>query len=262
MSSLLSGSARSDSPSVLNVHGCAVGRALDSTGKTVVAGFHTRLTGSTGSNLLAVMERGMKDRIGQMDRHTEEFTIAGVPLTMHSVGSHQLLYMVITRAEYPHRVVFGRAAEMEAGFAMSSLLPQLASETSDQVSLSLAQGPTTPSSGSSVRRVVLPSRAVQAMERVCAGFESPRNYDTITDVQAQVDDVTGLMRDNVNQILHNSEQLSILSDKADVANSQAGYFSKAAREARQHAQCQEYKMRAVIAGVVLVGVWILYSWIF
>jgi len=260
--SLLGPSSRSDSPTVLNVHGCGVGRPLDGTGKTIVAGFHARLTGGAGRELLAAMERGMKNRVLLTARHSEDVTIAGARLSIHSVGSHQLTYMVVTQAGYPRRVVFGNAgAEMEAGFAMS-LLPQLASETFDQVGLDLAQGSAAPASGSALRVVKLTSRAQQAMERVCSDFESPRNFDGITGIQAQVDEVTDVMRENMNQLLHNSEQISMLSDKAEMANSQAGFFSKTARDARRTAQCAEYKSRAIIWGAVAIAVFILWWLIF
>lgn len=260
--SLLSGSLRSDSPAVLNVHGCGVGRSLDGSGKAIVAGFHTRLTGGAARELLAAMERGMKERVPLMARHSEDVTIAGTRLSVHSVGSHQLLYMVVTRADYPRRAVFGRVEpEMEPGFALS-LLPKLASETIDQVGLDLAQGSASPSSGKVLRIVKLTSRAQRAMERVCADFESVREVDRITNVQAQVDEVADVMRDNMNQILHNSEQLSMLSDKADMVNMQAGAFKRTARDARRNAQCEDYKSRAVFGGAIASVVFILWWWLF
>jgi len=252
---LLGSTGRSDSASAVSVQACAIARCDCG---SVTAGFHCRVPGSAGLQLTKAMENVISSRVKsgkEAERYSGSTRIVDDPVTVHCIGDKQLLFLVVTRADYPARVVFGGGDIETAG---KGLLTQLASETFDLVGVSLNQT----LGGSGINVVQLPSRATQAMERVCSDFEAPASYDSVAGVQSQVDEVRGLMQTNLQSMLRNADQLSSLQEKADSTSAQAGSFARQAKHTRRTLQCEDAKMRLVLYGGGAAAGLLLLWWIF
>ena len=104
------------------------------------------------------------------------------------------------------------------------------------------------SNAGGVRRVPLASKVATALERACADFEDPSCHDSVSRVQAQVDDVRGVMQGNIDSLLANADQLSNLQSKTDAIAGASKGFYREARGNRRQAQWQEYKLKFMIFG--------------
>eukprot|EP00316_Scyphosphaera_apsteinii_P010044 CAMPEP_0119302246 /NCGR_PEP_ID=MMETSP1333-20130426/3879_1 /TAXON_ID=418940 /ORGANISM="Scyphosphaera apsteinii, Strain RCC1455" /LENGTH=249 /DNA_ID=CAMNT_0007304545 /DNA_START=17 /DNA_END=763 /DNA_ORIENTATION=+ len=235
--SLLGSSARSDSLGSLTVHACAVARTASEGCAT--AGFHCRLPGSVGAKLQQAMSSTIIKSFSCDKPFSDESRINGESITVHCIHSKELLFLVCTLSDYPKRVVFGSGHNLEA--AEKGLLPQLANEIFDLVGLDLSFA-----ADDGIKTAKLSSRALQAMERVCADYEAPAKYDSVSSVQAQVDDVRDIMQQNVQNLLQNQDQLTELQRKAEATRTYAGAFSKAATVARREVQWKDHKVRLFI----------------
>ena len=71
-------------------------------------------------------------------------------------------------------------------------------------------------------------------------------------VQAQVDEVHGVMQENVNSMLLNADKLEDLRGKASAMGDNSKQFYSLARENRWTQQCREYKLRLLFGGVALL----------
>ena len=71
-------------------------------------------------------------------------------------------------------------------------------------------------------------------------------------VQSQVDEVHGVMQDNVNSMLRNADKLEDLRAKSTAMGDNSKQFYSLARESRVTQQCREYKLRLLFGGVTLL----------
>ena len=85
------------------------------------------------------------------------------------------------------------------------------------------------------------------LERVCADHEDVGGKDVVLRVQGEVDEVRGLMRDNIDQMLVNTDKLSELRGKADEMAGVSSSFYGAARANRKKVEWESLKHRAMIA---------------
>ncbi|KAJ3204683.1 hypothetical protein HDU83_002722 [Entophlyctis luteolus] len=74
----------------------------------------------------------------------------------------------------------------------------------------------------------------------------------VASLQKQVEDVTAVMNSNVNQLVANSEALNSLKDNANSLESKANVFNQKAKNVRKAMWWKDMKMKAILAGVVLV----------
>ena len=94
---------------------------------------------------------------------------------------------------------------------------------------------------------------MRLMERLCAEFESVGDKDlALRTVQSQVDEVHGVMQDNVNSMLRNADKLEDLRAKSTAMGDNSKQFYSLARESRVTQQCREYKLRLLFGGVTLL----------
>ena len=104
-----------------------------------------------------------------------------------------------------------------------------------------------------LRQASLGPAALRLMERLCAEYESVGDKDlALRTVQSQVDEVHGVMQDNVNSMLRNADKLEDLRGKATAMGDNSKQFYSLARESRVTQQCREYKLRLLFGGVALL----------
>lgn len=78
--------------------------------------------------------------------------------------------------------------------------------------------------------------------------------------QAQVDEVTEIMRMNVEKVLERDAMISQLDERADALKEGAEMFEKQAGALKSKYWWKNAKMIAVMAGVGLVFIIVLFSW--
>lgn len=70
--------------------------------------------------------------------------------------------------------------------------------------------------------------------------------------QAQVDEVVGIMRTNVEKVLERDQKLSELDDRADALQQGASQFEQQAGKLKRKFWWKNCKMWAIIIGIILV----------
>ena len=113
------------------------------------------------------------------------------------------VYFVVTAQNYPQRTAFSLMEELKSGFK-----EQWAHEVDDALPRSLTKG------------------TKRFLSSLASKFDNLEAVDKLSGVRAQVDEVTGIMNDNVTQMLKQGENLDVLSDKTNDLNYEASKFHK------------------------------------
>ncbi|CAI9549261.1 unnamed protein product [Staurois parvus] len=79
----------------------------------------------------------------------------------------------------------------------------------------------------------------------------PRN-DKIRHAQNQVDEVIGVMQENITKVIERGERLDELQDKSESLSDNATAFSSRARQIRRQMWWRECKMKAIVALVFIL----------
>lgn len=252
------GGARSDSANALNVRACAVARVVDGSSALVL---HCRVPGAAGERLSSFLTKLVGSKKFQQRAQTERsMTVddsSQDPFSVHCLvapgtsGAGFILVLAITARNYPRRMVFpppSSSSDSEAG--PQGMLGQLAADVVREY------GPSALSNEVGVtglRQASLGPAALRLMERLCAEFESVGDKDlALRTVQSQVDEVHGVMQDNVNSMLRNADKLEDLRAKSTAMGDNSKQFYSLARESRVTQQCREYKLRLLFGGVTLL----------
>ena len=80
----------------------------------------------------------------------------------------------------------------------------------------------------------------------------PGGQSRVVEVQRQVDQVKGVMQENVEVMLANIDKTEVLENKSAALADQAKTFHKTARATRKHMCMQNAKMNAIIACICLL----------
>mmetsp|Transcript_6127 Transcript_6127/g.13078 ORF Transcript_6127/g.13078 Transcript_6127/m.13078 type:complete len:228 (-) Transcript_6127:466-1149(-) len=173
------------------------------------------------------------DKLAEYDRLTVADREVG---SIHFVTDQVCLYLAICSPQYPQRAAF-----------------QLLSEFRDVFSEQF---------GGDVRFVKegeLNKVSRSTLGQLCGKYEQVANVDEIESVKVQVDEVKGVMENNIHQALRNQENLDTLLDKTDVMKNEASNFQKTSVEAKNKFWWQNatYTMLIGIGLVILVVVIVL-----
>ncbi|XP_077533671.1 neuronal Synaptobrevin isoform X8 [Haemaphysalis longicornis] len=82
----------------------------------------------------------------------------------------------------------------------------------------------------------------------------------IQQTQAQVDEVVGIMRVNVEKVLERDQKLSDLDDRADALQQGASQFEQQAGKLKRKFWWKNCKMIAIMVGIGVVIVVIIIAW--
>jgi len=83
------------------------------------------------------------------------------------------------------------------------------------------------------------------------------NPNRVHEVQRQVDEVTSIMHDNIDQALANQEKAEDLVDRTDELSSNASMFKKQSTSLKRAMCCQNAKLTFIIIGLVVAIVLII-----
>lgn len=82
--------------------------------------------------------------------------------------------------------------------------------------------------------------------------DSSASNKRLQQTQAQVDEVVGIMKTNVEKVLERDQKLSELDNRADALQQGASQFEQQAYKLKRKQWWRNMKMMAIIAGIVLV----------
>lgn len=81
---------------------------------------------------------------------------------------------------------------------------------------------------------------------------SPPQQSRTNEIQQQIDDTVGIMRDNINQVAERGERLDSIQDKADNLAVSAQGFRRGANRVRKQMWWKDMKMKmCIVAGVII-----------
>ncbi|KAB5590867.1 Synaptobrevin/VAMP-like protein [Ceratobasidium theobromae] len=81
----------------------------------------------------------------------------------------------------------------------------------------------------------------------------PRPNKKTAEIQQQIDDTVGIMRENITRVAERGERLDVLQDKTDNLAVNAQGFRRGANRVRKNMWWKDMKMRIIIAiGVVIL----------
>ena len=241
-------------PPLINVLAAAAAKVQDG---AACIGAHSRLPGAPGNALVRLMGKlvaseKFRAEINNKKQLTvdDSATVPGTSISVHcTVLPDGVVLLVCTKQEYPRRLIFPPVdADLEGG--RRELLPSLARE----VQAGLGPSVLRPTPGTALRPEKLPASVSQGVENVCAEFDDPaRAGDKVAQVQQQVNAVKEQMQDNVNAMLQNADQLSLLQSSAEKAADSSKAFKATATEAKNEFRCQHHKMNFIIFGALAVA---------
>ena len=249
----------------LNIMGTAI---LHVSPDGASAAYHIRLPKSSyGAKLETMLQQLASSARFQADvvakgRMTVDDSSIGLDIAVHCfVTPAGLITLACTRQDYPTRIVFPKQ-NMKDMATPAGLLGRLADVADDDVGIDsfVAAGP---SAAGTVRRIQLAERVAATLERVCADYEDAGKHDSVSRVQAQVDEARDVMHGNINALLANQEQLTQLQSKTDdIAHDSRGFY-RDARASRRQLQCTEFRNK-MIGAVCCVIVFFFFfgGWIF
>ncbi|KAJ1535001.1 hypothetical protein HK405_015861 [Cladochytrium tenue] len=74
----------------------------------------------------------------------------------------------------------------------------------------------------------------------------------VAEVQAQVDDVVGIMQDNIRGVMQRGENLNTLNERTDELQNSSMQFNKNAKQVRKAMFWKDIKTRILLIVVILV----------
>ena len=105
------------------------------------------------------------------------------------------------------------------------------------------------------------NKATRLLDDEEAAGPSRGGGDAVAAVQAQVDQVQTVMRENVDQMVSNLDRASNLEERSTAPASQAATFHRSARSTRRHMWWMLCKQRLFVGGVALVILVAIILWI-
>lgn len=91
-----------------------------------------------------------------------------------------------------------------------------------------------------------------------AGQQRSADSKKLQQTQAQVDEVVGIMRTNVEKVLERDQKLSELDDRADALQQGASQFEQQAGRLKRKFWWKDIKMCIILAVVVLILLFIIF----
>ncbi|PWA49629.1 synaptobrevin, Longin-like domain protein [Artemisia annua] len=80
----------------------------------------------------------------------------------------------------------------------------------------------------------------------------PEEIDKIAKVKAQVNEVKGVMMENIEKVLDRGEKIELLVDKTDNLRNQANDFKKQGTKMKRKMWIQNMKIKLIVGGIILL----------
>jgi vesicle-associated membrane protein 7 len=92
-------------------------------------------------------------------------------------------------------------------------------------------------------------------------FNDNPEADNLSKVKGQIEDVKGVMVDNIEKVLARGEKIELLVDKTEQLNQSAKRFQRASKSLKTAMWWKNVKMWGLIAVIVIIIIWLIASFI-
>lgn len=168
-------------------------------------------------------------RSGRIGEHTR-LTITDREVgSIHYDSGPTCLYLVVCAREYQQRTAFKFLGEVRRDFYASF-------ENEIQTA----------------RHSSLSRPAKDLLRRLCEKYNSVQNVDKVAAVTLQVDEVKGVMQNNIQSVLRNQENIETLLDQTDTMKNEATGFQRSANRAKGKMWWKNVKLQIVIVILVII----------
>lgn len=166
-------------------------------------------------------------RIGQHTRLTITDRDVG---SIHYDSDPTCLYLAICARDYSQRTAFRLLGELRAEFDARYSKDDIADAKYGGLSRSCRD----------------------TMKTVVAKYERLESVDKVAAVSVQVEEVKGVMQNNIESVLRNQENIETLLDQTDTMKNEATGFQRSANRAKDKMWWKNVKLQIVIIILVLV----------
>lgn len=90
-------------------------------------------------------------------------------------------------------------------------------------------------------------------------FNDNPEADNLSKVKGQIEDVKGVMVDNIEKVLARGEKIELLVDKTEQLNQSAKRFQRASKSLKTAMWWKNVKMWGLIAVIVIIIIWLIAS---
>ena len=92
----------------------------------------------------------------------------------------------------------------------------------------------------------------QALKLLIDVYQDPKNMNRLSDIQSDVDSIKVDMKQNINKMVENVEDVNDLQNKSEALKMETSDYKKNAVEIKQITWWQNFKLWLIIGGVVLL----------
>lgn len=168
-------------------------------------------------------------RSGRVGEHTR-LTITDREVgSIHYDSDPVCLYLVVCSREYPQRTAFKFLADVRREFE---------AKFADDVQ--------------TARHSSLSRPAREVFRTLAHKYNEVQNVDKVAAVSLQVEEVKGVMQNNIQSVLRNQENIETLLDQTDAMKNEATGFQRSAGRVKEKMWWQNVKLQIIIAVLVIL----------
>ncbi len=166
---------------------------------------------------------------GRVSEHTR-LTITDKEVgSIHYDTDPVCLYLVVCEPDYVQRTAFKLLAELRQTFV---------EKFGDDVA--------------GARHMSLSRSARDTLRTLCDKYNDVASVDKVAAVSLQVDAVKGVMQNNINSVMRNTENIEHLLDNTNAMKTEASGFQRTAGRVKQKMWWQNFKLQLLIAALIIV----------
>ena len=141
-----------------------------------------------------------------------------------------LIYLVLVNNEYPERYVFELIQKVN-----DEKIPTMINDDTKELNPS----------------------GRQELKKLISEFQDPRNISKIADLQSDVNSVKADMRNNINKMVENVDDVNQLQEKSEALRFESIEYKQNSYDIRRFTFWQNFKLWIILGGVILLLVIIL-----
>jgi hypothetical protein len=141
-----------------------------------------------------------------------------------------LVYLVLVNNEYPERYVFELIQKVN-----DEKIPTMINDDTKELNPS----------------------GRQELKKLISEFQDPRNISKIADLQSDVNSVKADMRNNINKMVENVDDVNQLQEKSEALRFESIEYKQNSYDIRRFTFWQNFKMWIILGGIILILIIIL-----
>lgn len=203
--------------------------ALISRGEVVLCDYRGNFQGNFEFTCQQVLSQVLQS---QSNASNQKFSFDHAKYTYHAYTSENLIYLCVADAMFDKNIAFDCLLELENQFASMGLKNRAES------------------AGSYSLRTAFESRMATVLEKYSES-------DTLGRMKSKVDDVTGIMKQNIDKVVERGDALGNLNERSDLLAHSSTEFRQSAAKLRKKLCWKNVKLWIIlIVSIILVFVFI------